>query len=51
MPKNLPAINFWRSVIQQFAKGDYTEQRKQIQTPSPHEMIVHKFRNPISEGK
>jgi predicted acetyltransferase len=45
MPNNLPAIIFWRSVIQQFTKGQYKEERQQIQTPDPHEMIVHTFRS------
>lgn len=49
IPKNLPAINFWRKVIQQFTRGKYTEQRKQIQTPKPHEMIIQKFWSSISD--
>jgi [ribosomal protein S5]-alanine N-acetyltransferase len=39
MPKNLPAIRFWRSIIQQFTKGKYTE----IKSPNPHEMICQRF--------
>ena len=46
MPKNLPAINFWRSVIQQFTNGDYIEQRQQIHSPEPHEMIIQTFQSP-----
>ena len=42
-PHNVPAIHFWRSVIQQFTNGEYTEERKQIQTLDPHEMIVQTF--------
>lgn len=44
--KNLPAVNFWRSVIQQFTKGEYTEQRDYIQYPRTHEMIIQKFQSP-----
>jgi predicted acetyltransferase len=45
MPTNLPAIKFWRSVLDHFTKGNYTEQRIQIEKPNPHEMITHKFRS------
>lgn len=44
MPANLPAIQFWRSVIQSVTNGDYMEYREQIKNPEPHEMIVQRFR-------
>lgn len=43
MPENLPAIGFWRSVIQQFTQGKYTEHRELIINPEPHEMILQRF--------
>lgn len=45
IPENLPAIHFWRSVIQQFTHGKYVEHREQIKRPEPHEMIVQRFRS------
>lgn len=44
MPDNLPAIYFWRSIIQQVTKGKYVEQRKKIHHPTPHEMIIQTFK-------
>jgi len=43
IPNNIPALSFWRKIIQQLTKGQYTEALTQIQVPRPHQMIVHKF--------
>ncbi|MCR9191500.1 MAG: GNAT family N-acetyltransferase [Gammaproteobacteria bacterium] len=45
IPNNIPALSFWRKIIQQLTGGQYTETLTQIQTPHPHQMIVHKFQN------
>ncbi len=47
MPNNLPAIHFWRSVIQKFTNGQYTEAKKRIRNPHPHEMIIQQFTSPM----
>ncbi|HBI21047.1 MAG TPA: GNAT family N-acetyltransferase [Legionella sp.] len=51
MPNNLPAIHFWRSVIQQFTSGQYTETQQQVHNPHPHEMIIQRFRSPAAFTK
>ena len=43
IPNNLPALAFWRKVLQKFTHGQYTETLKECLTPHPHQMVVHKF--------
>lgn len=44
MPPNTPAIAFWKKVINAYTKGVFSEMRKTIPTPEPHDMIVLKFK-------
>ena len=46
MPNNLPAIHFWRSVIQPLTNGQYTEVQQQVKHPHPHEMVIQHFISP-----
>ncbi|MBX9587124.1 MAG: GNAT family N-acetyltransferase [Gammaproteobacteria bacterium] len=43
MPDNIPAIAFWKKVIAGYTNNKYSEERKIIQEPQPHENIVLKF--------
>ena len=42
---NLPALTFWRKVLQDFTHGQYTETLQEFQTPHPHKMVIHKFQS------
>jgi predicted acetyltransferase len=43
MPKNSPAIQFWKKVVAEYSAGQFTESLQVIQEPKPHPMIVLKF--------
>ena len=43
MPDNIPAIAFWKKVITDFTDSKFSEERKAIQEPKPHENIVLRF--------
>lgn len=43
MPDNVPAIAFWKKVIADFTNNKFSEERKTVQEPKPHENIVLKF--------
>lgn len=44
MPPNLPAIHFWKKVIAAYTDNQFTEAKKMIQEPEPHENIVLSFK-------
>lgn len=43
MPDNTPAIAFWKKVVSDFTNNKFSEERKVVQEPKPHENIVLKF--------
>lgn len=43
-PQNKRATQFWQSVLQEYTSGNYVETRELFSTPSPHEMIIQRFR-------
>jgi predicted acetyltransferase len=45
MLDNIPAIQFWKKVICDYTQGHFSEGRKTILEPEPHENIVLKFNN------
>lgn len=45
IPSNLPAVAFWRKVLQKLTNGQYTETLQEFQTPHLHQMVVHKFQS------
>lgn len=44
MPDNTPAIVFWKKVITDFTNNKFSEERKIIQEPKPHENIFLRFK-------
>ncbi len=47
LPNNKPSIAFWRAVINEYTQGTYTEVRKTLPNPKPHEAIIQTFKNII----
>jgi predicted acetyltransferase len=45
MPQNTPAIAFWRTVLNEYTNGHFSEEIKILPDPVPHEMNVMKFKN------
>lgn len=45
MPQNIPAIKFWQSVLNEYTKGQFSEEIRFLTDPIPHEMNVMKFKN------
>lgn len=43
MPSNKPAISFWKKVILDYTKDNYSESIKRIIEPEPHDMVVLSF--------
>jgi predicted acetyltransferase len=43
MPKNLPAIRFWKKVVNEYSVGQFKESLQVIQESKPHPMIVLRF--------
>jgi len=43
MPKNLPAVKFWKKVVSEYASGFFKETSQVIHEPTLHPMIVLKF--------
>jgi hypothetical protein len=53
MPENIKAVKFWRKVISDVSKGDYTEifktenELKTAENPEPYAMNVFTFDTPL----
>lgn len=45
IPKNKPAIAFWRAVVKDYTQGNYIEKTTLVVKPRPHEMNVLTFNN------
>ena len=43
MPKNLPAVRFWKKVVNEYSAGQFKESLQVIQEPEPHPMVVLRF--------
>lgn len=44
LPSNKPAIAFWKKVITDYTKGNYSESRESKIDPDPHDMIALRFK-------
>ena len=43
MPPNLPAIQFWKKVIAEYTRNQFTENTELFHAPEPHDGIVLRF--------
>jgi predicted acetyltransferase len=43
MPKNLPAVRFWKKIVNEYSAGQFKESLQVIQEPKPHPMIILRF--------
>lgn len=44
MPVNIPAIEFWKKVVNEYTNNNFSSTLKVFPDPTPHENIVLKFR-------
>jgi len=45
MPDNAPVIKFWKKVIEKYTNNNFTEDKKILPDPQPHENIILKFKS------
>jgi len=44
LPSNKPARVFWKKVVSDYTKGNYSESRESKIDPDPHDMIALRFK-------
>ncbi len=45
LPCNKPALSFWRKVVKEYTKGQFTENRKDVPSRDPKDTIILSFKN------
>jgi len=45
LPCNTPALSFWKKVVKDYTKGQFTESRKEIPTRNPKDTIILQFKS------
>lgn len=43
IPENIPALQFWKKIVDKYTKGAFSEEQKIVPDPKPHPMMILKF--------